>query len=287
MGKNTKDDLYKLSPVEVYTKVLSRELKRFPNGFWLRPEAEQNAIEVIKYWVEVILKWNDGDITSKFNTTIFAKNSLGSMLQQVFDGNPYESINKTYPDRFKVEDFKSVHQSYWNKRKICTNTNSAIKIFELIQQNKLRRFPNKYWDLESSEKESALLVKYLINAQLHKSNEDLTAKFLKRFLKPTFFKKHKLDFMFEKVYDNNIFLLVNTVYPDKFKIWEINNCYGDYWTEKRKIEAVKWLIEEKMKLDMEDVKNSLNISTFTSNGLNGITEIYLDLDQLLKRVYPD
>lgn len=283
----SKDNIYKLSAIEIYKKVIQKDLKKFPNGFWQRPEAEQNAINVMKYWIENILIWSDTDIINNLNTTMFGKHHLGAMLQQVFDGNLYEAINKAYPDRFELKDFKSVHKNYWHKEKVNNDIISSVEIYNLIKGKKMGRFPNKYWSSDFSKDQASLLLKYLINIELLKHNEKLTAEFLKKTLLVKFFRENGLIVMFKEVFNNDLFELVNTVYPNKFKIWEICDCHGDFWTKGRKIDAVKWLIEDKLKWSCEEVIDNLKSSTFIENNLSGIMDIYFNLDHLIKQAYPN
>jgi hypothetical protein len=111
--KVNKDELYKLSAIELYKMVLRKDIVRFPNGFWKRPESDQNAIEITKYFITYILEWDDVDIKEKWCSNILKKNSLGGMLSVVFFKSPYNIINLAYPNRFKPWEFKRVPMNYW------------------------------------------------------------------------------------------------------------------------------------------------------------------------------
>ncbi|MBU3157601.1 hypothetical protein [Clostridium estertheticum] len=41
-----KDDLYKSTAAELYKMLLIGDIKKFQAGFWKRPDADKNAIEV-------------------------------------------------------------------------------------------------------------------------------------------------------------------------------------------------------------------------------------------------
>lgn len=64
--KVNKDELYKLPAIEIYKMVIRKDIGKFPNGFWQRPEAEQNAGEIIKYLITDVLGWDDKDIKEKW-----------------------------------------------------------------------------------------------------------------------------------------------------------------------------------------------------------------------------
>ena len=66
MIKYTKEELLEMDAIDVYKMVLKGDvIKKFPNGFWQQPEAKQNAIKCIKYLVEYILKYSDGQFGRK------------------------------------------------------------------------------------------------------------------------------------------------------------------------------------------------------------------------------
>ncbi|MEC3214631.1 hypothetical protein P9Z88_30280, partial [Bacillus cereus] len=49
------------------------------------------------------------------------------------------------------------------------------------------------------------------------------------------------------------FSMLNDLYPGKFKPWELNKVPNGYWTRENAIEALKWTIEEKLKLSDEEL----------------------------------
>ena len=63
---------------------------------------------------------------------------------------------------------------------------------------------------------------------------------------------------------------INTAYPDKFKEWEFKNTSRDFWTKDKGIEATKWLVEEKLKLTDEELKEQLSQKLFIDNNLGGM-----------------
>jgi len=108
--------------------VIKKDIKRFPNGFWQRPEGEQNAVEITKFFITDILAWKDADIKEKWCGNILKKNSLGGMLSVLFLQSPYNIINLVYPNRFKPWEFKRVPMNYWT----VEIGNEAIKwLFEV------------------------------------------------------------------------------------------------------------------------------------------------------------
>lgn len=68
------------------------------------------------------------------------------------------------------------------------------------------------------------------------------------------------------------FELISTVTGDTFKEWEVLKV--DVWTESKSIEAVKWLIEERLCWNDEQVKAQLTANIFRTNNLGGLLKNY-------------
>lgn len=63
----------------------------------------------------------------------------------------------------------------------------------------------------------------------------------------------------------------------------------NYWTKKRGIEAIRWLIDEKLKLSDSEVINNVNRDLFRKSGLGGCLRICFD-DSPIKAIvesYPE
>lgn len=111
--KINKNELINLSATELYKMVLRKDITKFPNGFWQKPEAEQNAIEITKYLIVDILGWDSIDIKEKWCGNILKKNSLKGMLSCVFNSSPYKVINLAYPNIFKPWELSRISIKYW------------------------------------------------------------------------------------------------------------------------------------------------------------------------------
>ena len=92
--------------IEMYKEILKGTRKKFANGTWQRPDTIPNAIKVTKWLIEEKLKLTDEEIKEQLSAKLFLTNGLSSVLQQCFNGSPYQAINETYPNKFKPEDFK-------------------------------------------------------------------------------------------------------------------------------------------------------------------------------------
>lgn len=85
------------SAIEVYKVVLSG--RRFPKGYWQKPEARKNAVETTKYLSEEVLELSISDIRKKLTYQVFRDNGLGGMLSQIYNNSSYEAVDTAYPEQ--------------------------------------------------------------------------------------------------------------------------------------------------------------------------------------------
>ena len=68
---------------------------------------------------------------------------------------------------------------------------------------------------------------------------------------------------------------INAAYPNQFKEWELKNTPGNFWNEETGIQATRWLIEEKLKWNNNDIKEKISQKVFIDNELSGmIQQVY-------------
>ena len=251
MKKYTKEELYKIDAVDVYKMVLKGNvIKTFPRGFWQQPEAKQNAAKCTRYLIEKLLNYNDEDIKNKLSVIVFKSNKLGGMINMCFDNSPYNAINNAYPNRFKEWEFGTVPRGYWNDKE------NAIKC-----------------------------VKWLIEEKLKLDDEEIKEK-----LSNNLFRDNNLSSMLLYCFNGSIYEAINTVYPNKFKEWGFKYTPMGFWDNKENgIKAARWLIEEKLKLDDEELKEQLSANLFIKNGLNGMLQYCFNSSpyEVIDMLYPN
>lgn len=324
MDKNfTQEDLYKLSAVEIYKLILSGRLKIFPKGFWQRPEAENNAVEITKYLIEDILKWEDKDIKQNISSETFRQNRLIGMFRSVFEGSTYKTINATYPDKFKPWELNCVSQGYWTietgiaatkwlveeklkwtyediKQKLSRNVfkqNGLDGMFLMVFNCSTYKainytYPGRFkpWELNCVPKKYWTIetgtesTKWLIEEKLKWTDEDI-----KQNLSAETFKENGLGIMLVQMFKSSPYKAINATYPSRFKPWELKSVSKGYWTIETGIEATKWLIETKLKWTDEDVKQKLSLNVFKQNGLYGMLEVIFESSpyKSISAAYPE
>ena len=233
MKKYAKEELFKMDAVDVYKLVIEGEhIKRFPNCFWQQPEALDNAVKCIKHLIEDILKLSDDELKEQLSTKVFHKNKLGGMLVSCFNNSPFEAINYAYPNKFKIWEFKQVSRGYWK----CINHGIEA-------------------------------TKWLIEEHLKFTDEEL-----KEQLSRKTFVENGLDGMLTTCFNGSAYKALNALYPDKFKPWELKTMYMGIWYSngcdiEEGAECVRWLVENKLKLADEDLKEQLSIRMFYENDI--------------------
>lgn len=271
-------------------------------GYW---DNVGNGVLATKWLIEDVLHLSDEEIKEQLCAKLFIDNKLGGMLACCFEYSPYRAIQATYPNKFKPSDFKVMPKNYWTKDKIVEELKHLIiekfngdddKIRELINQkffidNNLgfalskffngspykaidHIFPGKFkpWEFKSTPKgyweikeNRCSAIKWLISEELQLSVEEL-----KEQLTINLFTQNGLGGVIANYYDNNPFKAIEEAYPNELNPWDIRVPCG-YWNDdNNKIGAIKWLIEEKLKLSNEELKEKLSVSIFEENKLNGL-----------------
>ncbi|SHH23863.1 hypothetical protein [Clostridium grantii] len=208
----SKEDLIKLTPIEIYELVRSGQLKSFPNFFWTCSQSEIYAPEIIRYLIENLLHWNDEDIKKKLRKSTFRDNYLGGLFCNKYKDSPFEAISKAYPEK----DFKP-----WD----------------------LVNAPNYYWQGEKGKENAIAATKWLLEEKLKWSYEDIIEN-----LNHQIFIDNNLLGMLKKAFNASLYIAMESTYPGQFKKWELGtHVVNGSWNKYEGILAVKWLLEDKLK----------------------------------------
>ena len=225
--KFSKEELYKMDAIEIYKLVLEgKHLKRFPNGFWTKPDALDNAGKCLRYLIEDVLKLSDEELKKELSLSFLKENKLNGMLSCCFNNSPYNAINNAYPNKFKEWEFNSVCMNYWN---------------------------------DETAKDA---IKWLIEDKLKLTEEEL-----KETLSQDLFFKNGLSGLLMKKFNGSPVKAINHAYKNKYKPWEFKTVGHKYWNNETLIMAIKWLIEDKLKLSDNELKEQLSVKLFKDNGL--------------------
>lgn len=212
---------------------------------------EKTAKEAIIWLIEEKLKWTDYEICNKLNYKVFKENGLGGMFSTIFNNSTYNTINSTYPNRFKPWEFSTVPHNYWNEE---TAKESIIWLLEEklkwtdedIRKNLSRKifrenglggmfsmffnnstyaaincvYPDRFkpWELKQApkgfwnEETAKEASKWLFEEKLKWTDEEICEK-----LTPNVFKENGLGGMLYNFLGGNLYNVLNNAYPGKFE----------------------------------------------------------------------
>lgn len=216
--------------IKIWKEVLNGERSRFPHRFW----CDINQVQLkglLIYFFEYVLKWDIGDIG-------YIKDNLNAKLFKEYRLN---TILNTFFDSSPYETFNFV---YPNK----------------IKRWDLNRVGKTYW----TKKRYVKAAKYVIEKEGW-TEEDIRMESIYKL-----FNKYNIPTISMSKLKIGQFDLINAIYPGKFKEWEFNKVGANYWNIEKGKQAVKWLVEEKLKWNKEEIKQNLTHNIFRENGLYGM-----------------
>lgn len=84
-----------------------------------------------------------------------------------------------------------------------------------------------------------------------------------------FYKEAGLEYMLRTVFDGNLYMAINTVYPNRFMPWEFRCVSRNYWSKERARKATSWMINE-LDWGKEDIIDKISKNVFRTMGLGGM-----------------
>lgn len=231
------------------------QFKSVPKGFWQGAEGIENAKSATR-WLVAELGYDLEEIPIGLTSKDFQENGLYGMLSNIYGG----SVQKALEDAFPKQDFKP-----WQ----------------------FQRVPNRYWEGEMGREHARDATRWLVEDRL-----DLDPMRAPGRLERRDFRGNGLWGMLNQVYSNSEYSAFDDAYPGLCKKWEFGSVHNNYWSGKggrnRRAEAVRWLVEDKLRMLLEDVPHLLTRRYFDENGLCGlISNLYHgSVYEALSEAYP-
>lgn len=245
------------------------------NSYWNLDTAKEATI----WLIEEKLKWTDEDIKNNLTGKIFRENGLGGMLSIVFNNSVYETINHTYPSKFKSWEMKVSPMETWN---LDTAKNATIWMIDKLGwtdediKNNLtgkvfreyglagmlsklfhdsvflaidNAYPSKFksWEMKCApsatwNKQSAKEATIWLFDEKLKWDFDM----IKQHATGNVFKENNLGGMFQCIFKNKTYDALENAYPGVFKPWQLKHNPNGFWKDENNIkECILYILEKK------------------------------------------
>lgn len=192
--------------------------------------------------------WEDDDALNK------ASSIIRWLLESYLNLSRDEILEKVSTKFFIKYKLRGMVATLFNDSPIDAVMYSYPSEFKVWEFNKV---PLNYWNLQNAIEASRWLIEDKHNFTLEDVRIRCTC---------AFFIENNLGGMLKTVFNGSNVLAIMSLYPGKFKPWELLQCPRGFWTKKTGIAATKWLVEERLKVNCYDV----NLSDFRNNGLDGM-----------------
>ncbi|PEN08585.1 hypothetical protein CN640_13170 [Bacillus pseudomycoides] len=289
---------------EIYQEILDGKRKIFPPNTWNKDMNRELSKRVTRYLIEDVLNWGGEDLKRQWNKNLIKKYKLGGVLGIVYQASPYTMLNDLYPGRFKEWEFQksSVPANFWTKEqglevlrwtieeKEKLTTEQLLQVYskKWLIKNKLERpsrvywgsspyamlndlYPGRFkeWELQETPlnfwtKEQGLeALRWTIEEK-----EELTTEQLLQIYSEKWLIKNRLSTPFQKYWKGSPYAMLNALYPGKFKEWELQMTPINFWTREKSLEVLRWTIEEKEQLTIEQLLQVYSREWLTKNRLS-------------------
>ena len=141
-----------------------------------------------------------------------------------------------------------------------------LEVYNLVLEGKwLKMFPRGFWKKPEAINNSKIIIRYLIEEKLKLSDDEILK------LSANFFKKHKLGGMLAICFNDSPFEAIDAAYPGRFKPYQMYMTPQGYWNDRENgIEAIKWLIDEKLRLSDDEIVDYISQEFFKQHNLKGM-----------------
>ncbi|PNK22557.1 hypothetical protein CBR59_30745 [Bacillus thuringiensis] len=280
------------------------EFKSTPMNFWTK----ERGLEALRWTIEEREKLAEVDILSQYSYKWLRKKKLETPCILYFKNSPYRMLNGLYPNRFKEWQFKKTPTNFWTKEKALEalrwtieekenlteiellkvytlgwlrkhNLSSPCQIlwnsglYEMINELYPGRF--KEWQLKYTahnfwtKKRALEALRWTIEEK-----ENLTDKKIKEVFCVKWLTQKKLRTPLSRFWNDSPYEMINELYPGRFKEWELQSTPNNFWTREKAMKALKWTIEEKENLTMEQLMNVYSRSWLIENRLRTPLNIF-------------
>lgn len=228
---------------------------------------EQENFDIGSFYIKEVLKngkpfprntWKDKDGNINYDN---AKIVVKLLIEDVLKWSDKQVVSNLSADTFKSNKLFSMLKRVFNY--------SVFNAIDAAYPGKykpwlFKRVTQDYWNLNTA-KEATI---WLINERLKIKEEEIPTK-----LSVRVFYANGLAGMIQKLFNASLFATVNNAYPNKFAPWMFTKVSDGYWNKQTGVEALKWLIEKKLKWGEKEVKHYFSAKVLKAYGLTAMLDI--------------
>lgn len=102
------------------------------------------------------------------------------------------------------------------------------------------------------------------------------------------FNRYGVTTIYVKYFNGNPYNLINTVYPDRFKPWELPYTPKNFWNVETGKLAVKWMIEDKLNWSEKDIKEKYSLKILKQFKLQAMLDMVFECSpfKAINATYP-
>lgn len=224
---------YQDTVIHLYEDVYQKHRHAFPPHFFIGKEGMCYAAVITRYVLEQKVKWNREQICSSISHGFFARYRLAGMLNTYFKKSIFAALDNAYPGEF--HPWEIVH------------ARRMLFIGPFGHQMARRA------------------VHWMVFEKLKFTEHDLNKITVKTF------SHHGLGDMLYNVYQGSPLLALQDAGMYSYHPWEMQHTPNGYWKGEvgltHAVEAVKWLVEEKLRVPIDEIPSRIRFRHFAESGL--------------------
>ncbi|CAK8583524.1 DUF4046 domain-containing protein [Priestia megaterium] len=161
----------------------------------------------------------------------------------------------------------------------------VIEIYQQVLDGKRKRFPNGFFVGNEGKTYMNYITRYLLEQRLSIPIHEIPLK-----VGADTLWSHRLRPP-AMLYGWNYYEVIDNAYPGEFQPWEFRQVPRKYWKgeegKNRAIEAVKYVLEEELKIPFNEIPHRVNFHFFNQYGLGGVFSLFRQSPfQVIEAVYP-
>lgn len=157
-------DKEQTTTLQLFQQKLNGELKIFPQSFF-QFLTQKDLKEMMRYFIENFLQWDEKKICNEFNTIVFIRYGLRTVLNNFFEGDPKLVLDLVYPGKYQYQDLRSL-STQKKKEQIAKSDILNAKL-----QGNLKSFPDGFLD-SLTEQEKVEFIRFFIEKVLNWTPEE-------------------------------------------------------------------------------------------------------------------